>query len=108
MLYPCLEAGDRAELARLELHTSLHDAGADEEDGVEMRTRFQHSFPCFDCAKHLHLIPELHRHDLVGVWWMEQVAYAGAHNANVSIAWPKWVRSTFLAVMAKRVNTKLD
>ena len=106
--HPCLEAADRAELARLELHTSLHDAGADKEGGAEARTRFQHSFPCFDCAKHLHLMPELHRHDLVGVWWMEQVANAGARNVNASIPWAKWVRSTLVAVMARRVNTKWE
>ena len=120
-LHPCLSRSDRAYLATLELHSDRHEGGAGPANataGESKLTRFEHSFPCRECTQHLHLMPELHRQDLVGVWWMNQPTSkdgggfgggggGGGGSEGKAEPFAAWAQRTYPQVLARRINTKV-
>ena len=93
LAYPCLTPSDVEWMARIE--------------GKERRMvggGMQHGFPCANCAKYLHVMPELHRNDLVAVWWLQQKELDAGSRQRFS----DWVGATYLEMLAKRINGKFE
>ena len=94
MAFPCLTPNDVEWMARLEAKEQRMVGGG-----------MQHGFPCANCLKYLHVMPELHRNDLVGVWWLQQKEHK---NTDTRQRFSDWIGSTYLEILAKRINGKFE